>query len=94
VNVNLNQFRKQDAGETPTLMNVLRESAEVLSVHKDTKPIGPPVLVPDVQTSYPGAYQVWYPVEKGWIYIDAEGVIQTSESIAPRDELWAWRSAW
>lgn len=94
MNVNLNLFRQPDDGGTHSLMQALRQSAAVLSEHADTKPVGPPVLVPEIQTTYPGAYQVWYPTDKGWIYVNPKGEIQTCNSIAPADELWAWRSSW
>lgn len=94
MNVNFNQFRKQDAGETPTLMNVLRESASVLAKHEDTRPIGPPILVPAKQAEYPGAYEVWYPVQGGgWIWIDHHGVKNTADQIAGPDDS-SWAESW
>lgn len=100
MNVNLNtaidrhSLNDQPLGNSPSIYDLLRNSAQVLAEHEDTKPVGPPVLVPEIQTTYPGAYQVWYPTSKGWIYVNPKGEILTCDSIAPADELWAWRSSW
>lgn len=76
-------------GSAPTLYEQIVGSASILAENEDTKPIGYPALIPEPgQDQFPGSYQVWYPVEDGYIYVDADGKILRAEALP---EYWLMR---
>lgn len=81
MNVNLNQFHRDDSGGTHSLTMALDHSAAVLAEHADTRPVGKPVLIPADQEQYPGSYEAWYPVRGGWVYVSPDGVIVRKEDL-------------
>lgn len=96
MNVNLqamvlrNSQGSNPLGNGTTLLDILVNSSSVLAVHADTKPIGYPVLIPKNQSDYPGSYEVWYPVEDGWVYVSEDGMVVHSPELPPH---WAVREA-
>lgn len=73
MNINL-----RDAQPSADLLGRIAASADELARHSDTRPVGPPILIPE-GPAYPGSYRVWFPTAMeghatGFIWIDPDGI--------------------
>lgn len=78
MNINLGtHVGDEDANDGPNVQSDIEEHQQIMQ-HAGYNILGPAILVPDPDPGYPGAYQVWNPIdadgELGWVWIDPDGV--------------------